>query len=72
LALGTEKTLGKQASLPRAKQKAPGTGKTLTKDSFTKSQLAGSWQRKFKKSLFASNFFYPQHTLIQNLCSNLA
>jgi hypothetical protein len=27
LALGTEKTLGKQTSLPRAKQKALGTGK---------------------------------------------
>jgi hypothetical protein len=28
LALGTEKTLGKQTSLPRAKQKALGTEKT--------------------------------------------
>jgi hypothetical protein len=28
LALGTEKTLGKQVSLPRAKQKALGTEKT--------------------------------------------
>jgi hypothetical protein len=65
LALGTEKTLGKQASLPRAKQKALGTEKTLTKDSFTKSQLADSRQRKFKKSLFCLYlFFYPQHTLI--------
>jgi hypothetical protein len=37
LALGTEKTLGKQASLPRAKQKALGTEKTLAKNFFTKS-----------------------------------
>jgi hypothetical protein len=39
------KTLGKQASLPRAKQKALGTEKTLAKDFFTKSQLVGSLQR---------------------------
>jgi hypothetical protein len=45
LALGTGQTLGKQASLPRAKQKALGTEKTLAKDFFTKSQLAGSRQR---------------------------
>jgi hypothetical protein len=32
-------------SVPRAKQKALGTEKTLAKDFFTKSQLAGSRQR---------------------------
>jgi hypothetical protein len=45
LALSTEKTLAKQASLPRAKQKALGTEKTLAKNFFTKSQLVGSRQR---------------------------
>jgi hypothetical protein len=32
-------------SVPRARQKALGTEKTLAKDFFTKSQLAGSRQR---------------------------
>jgi hypothetical protein len=59
---------------------------TLAKDFFTKSQLADSRQRislpsaifslsakKFLKITFLPpNFFYPQHTLIKNLCSKLA
>jgi hypothetical protein len=53
LALDTEKTLGKQTSLPRAKQKALGIEKTLAKDFFTKCQLAGSRQRI---SLPSANF----------------
>jgi hypothetical protein len=40
-----KKILGKQTFLPRAKQKALGTEKTLVKNFFTKSQLAGSRQR---------------------------
>jgi hypothetical protein len=33
----------------------------------------GSRQRNFKNHFSTSNFFfYPQHTLVQNLCSNLA
>jgi hypothetical protein len=52
-----KKSLGKQTSSPRAKQKALGTKKTFVKDFFTKSQTKNSRQRKFKNHFFASNFF---------------
>jgi hypothetical protein len=39
------KKLSAKKALPRAKQKALGIEKTLVKDFFAKSQLAGSWQR---------------------------
>jgi hypothetical protein len=48
LALGTEKTLGKQTSLPRAKQKALGTEKN-TRQRFLYQEPIG-W-------LSAKNFF---------------
>jgi hypothetical protein len=69
-----KKSLGKQTSLPRAKQKALGTEKN-TRQIFLyqepNKKLSG--KKILKNHFFASNFFfYPQHTLIQNLCSNLA
>jgi hypothetical protein len=86
LALGTEKTLGKQASLPKAKQKALGTEKNThqrflyqeptgwlsAKNFFAKCNFLTLDKENLKNQFFDSNFFYPQHTLIQNLFSNLA
>jgi hypothetical protein len=86
LTLGTEKTLGKQASLPRTKQKALGTEKNTrqrflyqepigwlsAKNFFAKCNFLTLGKENLKNHFFASNFFYHQHTLIQNLCSNLA
>jgi hypothetical protein len=60
--LGTEETLGKQASLPRGKQKA------LAKDLefLCQVQFFSLSAKKFLKITFLPpNFFYPQHTLIK-------
>jgi hypothetical protein len=83
LALGRKKTLGKRASLPRAKQKALGTGKNTrqrflyqeppgwlsAKNFFAKCNFLTFGKENFKKITFLPPiFYYPQHTLIQNLC----
>jgi hypothetical protein len=45
----------------------------LGKEFLCQVQFSDSRQRKFKKITFLPPiFFYPQHTLIQNLHSNLA
>jgi hypothetical protein len=71
LALGRKKTLGKRASLPRAKQKALGTGKNTrqrflyqeppgwlsAKNFFAKCNFLTFGKENFKKSLFCLQFF---------------
>jgi hypothetical protein len=58
LALGTEKTLGKQASLPRAKQKALGTAKKHSpKIPLPKANWLALGKENLKNHFFASNFF---------------
>jgi hypothetical protein len=71
LALGTEKTLGKWASLPRAKQKAldiekntrqrflcqEPTGWLLAKNFFAKCNFLTLGKENLKNHFFASNFF---------------
>jgi hypothetical protein len=70
LALGTEKTLGKRASLPRAKQKALSTENTRqrflyqeptgwlsAKNFFAKCIFLTLDKENFKNHFFASNFF---------------
>jgi hypothetical protein len=71
LALGTEKTLGKQASLPRAKQKALGTEKNTrqkflyreptgwlsAKNFFAKCNFLTLGKENLKNHFFASIFF---------------
>jgi hypothetical protein len=73
LALGTEKTIGKQASLPRAKQKALGTERNTRHRFLYRQPNKKLSAKKIKKIIFLPPiFFYPQRTLEQNLCSNLA
>jgi hypothetical protein len=71
LALGTEKTLGKQASLPRARQKALGTEKNTRQrflyqeptcwlsanNFFAKCDFLTLGKENLKNHFFASNFF---------------
>jgi hypothetical protein len=45
---------------------------TLAIDFFTDSQTKNSRQENLKNHFFPPIFFYPQHTLEQNLCSHLA
>jgi hypothetical protein len=72
LALGTEETLGKQASLPRGKQKALGTEKNTRQRFLCQVQFFSLSAKKFLKITFLPpNFFYPQHKFIKNLCSKL-
>jgi hypothetical protein len=81
LALGTEETLGKQASLPRGNKKLSAQKRTLAKDFFTKSQLVDSRQRIslpsailfalgkeiFKNHFFTSNFFLSSTYIYKKL-----
>jgi hypothetical protein len=49
------------------------TGWLSAKNFFAKCNFLTLRKENLKNHFFASNFFfYPQHTLIQNLCSNLA
>jgi hypothetical protein len=71
LALGAEKTIGKRASLPRAKQKALGTEKNTrqrflyqepigwlsAKNFFAKCNFMTLSKENLKKSLFCLQFF---------------
>jgi hypothetical protein len=56
-------------SVPRAKQKTLGKEKNTWQRFLCQEQIFWLWQRNLKKIIFSHPiFFYPQHTLVQNLC----